>query len=895
MNRTKIEARTIFTIIALFFIGFLVLPLGILFFKSIQVDGGIGFENYKETISNPELLRAVKNSTIVSLCAAVITTIISFILSYILNCTRVFAPIKKCIRVGVILPMLLPTITYGFAIIYSFGKQGLLTQIFGRELLNIYGINGLLIGYVIYTLPSSFLLINNSFEYIDKKFIIVSNLMGDNRAKKLINTILRPLIGSIGGAFVSAFILSFTDFGIPAAVGGTYNVVSTYLYQVMLGAIPNFNGGAVIAILMLMPAIVGVLLLNYLERFNFHYDKITDIELGKNKFRDVVLGFIGSLIIISIFSIFIVMFITPFMVDFPYNMSFTLEYFKNIVTSNNILTVYKNSIFVAVLCGIFGTMVTYLGALINTRTSIHKKFRRSLDYFSMITNTVPGMVLGLAYLMLFNKTDLKGTFLIIIICNMVHFFTTPYLMAKNSLSKMNPSWETTGELLGDSWFKTLIRVVIPNSFSTIIEMFSYLFINSMVTISAIIFLVGTATAVMTTKIKELQHYAKFKEIFVLSILIFLTNWFVRLICDYINKKLLDKNKTSNKKVKSNKVLKNKNKNEGEKFEMGKILKLITAGTMALTLSIGMLGCGTKPSDKVVIYTNADEEAIEIMQNSLNEKGYEDKYILQSFGTSELGGKLIAEGDKIEADIVTMSSYFIESAQEKNNMFNDLTFETKTLSESTKYSVPILGNTGSLFVNPIVLEEKNLSMPESIKDLTKPEYNGLVSIPDINHSSTAWLLVQAIISEYGEEEGAKIIKDLVANVGPHIESSGSGPIKKVRAGEVAFGFGLRHQAVADSAEGKPIESIDPTEGNFSLTESIAVVNKEDKKKCKLAMEMAEIIVKDSREELIKYYPVALYEGETVSEKNKPKYSKQFEEKLSVDLLEQHQQFFNNAKK
>lgn len=893
MNRTKIEVKTIFTIITLFFIGFLVLPLGILFFKSIQVDGGIGFENYKETVSNPELLRAVKNSTIVSLCAAVITTIISFILSYVLNCTRIFTPIKKCIRLGVILPMLLPTITYGFAIIYSFGKQGLLTKIFGRELLNIYGFNGLLIGYVIYTLPSSFLLINNSFKYIDKKFIIVSNLMGDNSAKQLINTILRPLMGSIGGAFVSAFILSFTDFGIPAAVGGTYNVVSTHLYQVMLGAIPNFNGGAVIAILMLMPAILGVLLLNYLERFNFHYDKVTDIELGKNKFRDVVLGSIGSLIIIWILSIFIVMFITPFMVDFPYNMSFTLEYFKNTVTSNNILTVYKNSIFVAVLCGIFGTMVTYLGALINTRTSLHRKFRKSLDCFSMITNTVPGMVLGLAYLMLFNKTDLKGTFLIIIICNMVHFFTTPYLMAKNSLSKMNPSWETTGELLGDSWFKTLVRVVIPNSFSTIIEMFSYLFINSMVTISAIIFLVGTATAVMTTKIKELQHYDKFKEIFVLSILIFLTNLFVRLICDYLNKKLLDKNKTSNKKI-SNKVLKNKKKNKGEKFEMGKILKLITAGTMALTLSIGMLGCGAKSSDKVVIYTNADEEAIEIMQNTLNEKGYEDKYVLQSFGTSELGGKLIAEGDKIEADIVTMSSYFIESAQEKNNMFTDLTFDTKPLSESTKYSAPILGNTGSLFVNPIVIEEKNLSMPESIKDLTKPEFKDLVSIPNINDSSTAWLLVQAIISEYGEEEGTKITKDLVANAGPHIESSGSGPIKKVRAGEVAVGFGLRHQAVADSAEGKPIESIDPTEGNFTLTESIAVVNKKDEKKRKLAMEIAEVIVKDSREELIKYYPVALYEGETVSEKNKPKYSKQFEEKLSVDLLEQHQQFFNNAK-
>lgn len=59
------------------------------------------------------------------------------------------------------------------------------------------------------------------------------------------------------------------------------------------------------------------------------------------------------------------------------------------------------------------------------------------------------------------------------------------------------------------------------------------------------------------------------------------------------------------------------------------------------------------------------------------------------------------------------------------MFTDLTFDAKSLSDSTKYCTPILGNTGSLFVNPIVLEEKNLSMPESIKDLTKPEYKDLI--------------------------------------------------------------------------------------------------------------------------------------------------------------------------
>ena len=64
--------------------------------------------------------------------------------------------------------MFLPTLTYGFAIIYSFGKQGFLTKLFGRQLFDIYGFNGLLIGYIIYTLPVSFLLIHNTMGYIDK-------------------------------------------------------------------------------------------------------------------------------------------------------------------------------------------------------------------------------------------------------------------------------------------------------------------------------------------------------------------------------------------------------------------------------------------------------------------------------------------------------------------------------------------------------------------------------------------------------------------------------------------------------------------------------------------------------------------------------------------------------
>lgn len=538
MLNVRAEMRMIYGIILMIFFLFLVLPLGILVVRSFEGSQGFDIYNYVNILSNSELMTAFANSIRISSITAAITTILAFLIAYAFHFTNIFKPLKSAIKIGILIPMLLPTITYGFAIMYSFGNQGLITQMLGEPLFNIYGFNGLLLGYVIYTLPSAFLLINNSFSYIDKKFMIVSTLMMDSPMRSFYNTILRPMLGTLGGAFVLSFILSFTDYGIPASLGGTYSVVATQLYQVMLGTIPNFSDGAVIAVFMLLPALFAIILLKYLDRFNFHYDKFTPIDIIQNRVRDSVLGVISIGVVVGMFSIFLVMFIAPFLTNFPYNLTFTFQHFVNVFTTSGLSMVYKNSVIVAIFTTVIGIVIAYCSAILNTRTSL--KGRGTFDLVSMVTNTLPGMVLGLSYLLLFNESTLKGTFIIIIFCNIVHYFTTPYLMAKNSLSKMNPTWETTGGLLGDSWFKTIYRVILPNSASTVTEMFSYYFINSMVTVSGIIFLVSAQTSLVSSEIKELQHFAKFNEIFVLSLLIFFTNIVVKLICDFIQKRQFQK-------------------------------------------------------------------------------------------------------------------------------------------------------------------------------------------------------------------------------------------------------------------------------------------------------------------------------------------------------------------
>lgn len=531
MLKTNKIMKLIFLPILLFFLFFLIVPLLYMFWQSFKIGNVVTTQNYIEALRNIEIREAFTNSVKVSFVASVITTILAFWLAYAVHFTTMHRHTKKLVQIGITLPMLLPTITYGFVLIYTFGNQGILTKLVGQPLFTIYGYNGLVIGYVLYTLPVAFILMQNSMQYIDKRFLLVSILMHDQPMRRFYHNVYRPMVGTIGGAFILTFVLSFTDFGIPASVGGNYRVIATELYQAMLGSIVHFERGAVISVLMLVPAVLGVVMLTILERFNFQYKQVGQSELVKHRLRDTLFTIYSILCVTAVCIIFLTMFIVPFTKGYPYDFSFTLEHVQNVLAEKDLTKVYINSLIVAVLTAILGVGITFMSALLNTRTPL--KGRKSLDVTSMMTNTVPGMVLGLSYLFFFNGSSLKGTFLIVIACNIVHFFSTPYLMAKNSLQKMDPTWEVTAELLKDSWLKTVIRIILPNIRPTIYQMFSYYFLNAMVTVSGVIFLVSTKTMLVSTRIKELQHFAKYTDIFVLSIFILCTNLIVKLGCDYI--------------------------------------------------------------------------------------------------------------------------------------------------------------------------------------------------------------------------------------------------------------------------------------------------------------------------------------------------------------------------
>ncbi len=528
------EFKLAFVLLCALFAVVLVYPVVMVLVQSFMDKGAATTANWVETLSQPGFWTMMRNSFVVSGLSGLISALIAFFAAYGLTFTNIDRRTKRLVQLLLLLPLFLPSITYGFAVIYSFGRMGLVTQLLGVQLpVSIYGFWGLLITDVVYTVPPAFLVLYNAFLYVDRRFVIVSRVLGDRPWRTFWITACRPTIGAFLSAFVLSFFLAFTDFGIPVSIAGQYNVIATELYTTMMGAVPNFGDGAVIAISMLVPSVAAVWLLKNAERLNFRYTQISTVPPMKGRWRDAAFYAYFALLAFLFLSILAVVFVVPFVEYWPYKPYFTLEHIRKVLSEDGFWTLYGRSVGVALLSAVVGTACAFAAGMIRSRSNMPSWCRTTMDGVAMLTSTLPGMVLGVGYLFAFSGTPLQNTIAILVLANLVHFLATPYLMATTALSKMNSGWETTGLLMGDSWFKSVCRIIVPNSRTTLIQMFETYFINAMVTISAIVFLTGSRTMVLTTRIKELQYFERFDAIFALSILIFATNVAAKLLLDML--------------------------------------------------------------------------------------------------------------------------------------------------------------------------------------------------------------------------------------------------------------------------------------------------------------------------------------------------------------------------
>ena len=229
----------------------------------------------------------------------------------------------------------------------------------------------------------------------------------------------------------------------------------------------------------------------------------------------------------------------------------------------------------------------------------------------------------------------------------------------------------------------------------------------------------------------------------------------------------------------------------------------------------LMGC-EKNTNRVVIYTAAEEERIEYLQRELKTKFPEYDIVFQSIGTGALVSKLQAEGTNTECDIfydleATNAEIIIHS---NPNLFYDLGSDydfsvyIPSVVEYTKthHKYAVNGKTdGTIVVNKAVLSQYGCDIPKTYEDLLKPEYKGLITMPSPKSSGTGYAFYNGLVSSLGEEKALEYFGSLDENIKEYT-TSGSAPIKAVNKGEVAIGVGLLWQCVEYANKNSDLEVV-----------------------------------------------------------------------------------------
>ena len=253
----------------------------------------------------------------------------------------------------------------------------------------------------------------------------------------------------------------------------------------------NYAKGSVFGLILLLPAAIAFLfdLLSGKDRVGNTTVKPfgTDESKAKRIVACVILCIIVAAVLLPILS-FIPVALSE---NYPIDKSFSLRQFSYVMGSKNGLEYLSHSVIVALIVALVGTLCAFVCAYVTAR--IKSPASKALHLLSITSLAIPGIVLGLSYVLFFKTSFIYGTFAIIILVNIIHFFASPYLMVYNSLRKLPPELEAVGATLGIGKVRLLRDVIIPQTAGTLCEMFAYFFVNSMMTISAVSFLTNYKT------------------------------------------------------------------------------------------------------------------------------------------------------------------------------------------------------------------------------------------------------------------------------------------------------------------------------------------------------------------------------------------------------------------
>ena len=510
-----------------------VFPLYSLLSMSLQdMDGEyVGLENFRIYFDTPALFASITNSLSVAISATLIVLGIAFAYAYALTRTRM--PLRWFFRGVALIPILAPSLLAAISLIYWFGNQGVLKSWLGGG--SIYGPVGIIIGSCFWVFPHALMILLTALSTADARLYEAAEALRTPKWR-VFWTVTLPgaKYGILSAGFV-VFTLVITDFGVPKVIGGRYNVLATDVYKQVVGQ-QNFEMGAVVSLVLLLPALVAFIADRWVQRKQVALlsARAVPYQPKSEPLRDGLLFIFCTIVAVTLLAMIAMAAYASFVTFWPYNLTLSLKNYNFDVMDGGGWEAYFNSIRMAIYCAIFGTGLIFVGGYLVEKARGVSWLRTLLHLAAMLPLAVPGLVLGIAYIFFFNHPDnplgfLYGTMGILVICTIVHFYTVSHLTCLTALKQLDPEFEAVSLSLKTPVWRTVGKVTLPVCLPALLDVGSYLFLNAMTTVSAVVFLYSPETMLASVAVLNMDDAGDIAPAAAMAMMIVYTSTVFRIL------------------------------------------------------------------------------------------------------------------------------------------------------------------------------------------------------------------------------------------------------------------------------------------------------------------------------------------------------------------------------
>ena len=492
-------------LLALFLLG----PMAAILVKSVQDKSGafVGLMQFRDYFATPALQSSIWNTFWVAIVVTGITIPLAFAYAYAL--TRSCMRGKILFRVIALTPILAPSLMSAISFIQWFGNQGAMKWLLGGA--TVYGPLGIILSAIYATFPHALMIVLTALLLADGRLYEAAESLRTPTLRKFLTITLPGAKFGLVSATMVVFSYTVSDFGIPKVIGGNFNVLAVDIYKQVIGQ-QNFNKGAVVSLVLLVPVLIAFIVDWIMQgrlQAQFSARAVPYAPKPSLWFDRAMFGYclVVAFLMLAVLGMAVY---TSFIKFWPYDKSLSLRHYQFGLIDAGVLVSYFNSLKLALMVAVGGTIFIFGCAYLLEKTRGMPLTKSVVRLLAAVPMGVPGMVLGLGYILFFNDpanplNGIYGTLTILVLSTVVHYYTSSHLTAVTALKALDNEFESVSASLKVPFYKTFFRVTVPVCLPAILDIGRYMFVNAMVTISAVIFLYSADTQLASVAILNLDE------------------------------------------------------------------------------------------------------------------------------------------------------------------------------------------------------------------------------------------------------------------------------------------------------------------------------------------------------------------------------------------------------